>query len=316
MPRPGDPEVNARRIIDAHHHLWDLQAVHYPWLMATGQRRFFGDPGPIQRNYRVDDFEADIGTLPVVDSVHIQVGASDALAETRWVQGHAGQTGLPGAMVAFCDLAAPDAAATLDAHLACDRVRGIRQIVGRSRLEGDGPEGNRLEGNRPQTDLLDNPAWRAGLERLVERGLSFDLQLIPSQLARAHEVLAAVPALNVALCHAGSPGDAGAAGFEDWRRGIRALAALPNVWCKLSGFAMFDHAWTVESIRPYVMACIAAFGPERCMFGSNFPVDRLYSGYRETWAAYLKLIADFSDHERDRMLYANARAFYKPGNSA
>ena len=294
-------DMNVRRIIDAHHHLWDLQAVHYPWLMARGQRRFFGDPAPIQRNYRVEDLKADIGTLPVVDSVHIQVGASDALAETRWVQRTAEQAGLPGAMVAFCDLAAPDAAETLDALMAFDRVRGVRQIVGRSRLEGDPPE----------NDLLDNPAWRAGLGRLVERGLSFELQLIPSQLARAGEVLAALPALDVALCHAGSPGDAGAEGFDDWRRGIQALAALPNVWCKLSGFAMFDHAWTVESIRPYVMACISAFGPERCMFGSNFPVDRLYSSYRETWMAYLQLIADFSEDERDRMLYGNAQRFYK-----
>lgn len=299
-------EVNAPRIIDAHHHLWDLQAVDYPWLMAVGQRRFFGDPAPIQRNYRVEDFRADIGTLPVVDSVHIQVGASAALAETRWVQRSAEQSGLPGAMVVFCDLAAPEAGDELDAHLACDRVRGVRQIVGRSRLEGDPPE----------HELLRDPAWCAGLDRLVERGLSFDLQLIPSQLARARDVLAAVPALRVALCHAGSPGEAGAEGFEAWRRDMRALAALPNVWCKLSGFAMFDHAWTAESIRPYVMESIAAFGPERCMFGSNFPVDRLHSGYRELWAAYRQLIAEFSDSERDRMLYSNAQAFYKLGDSA
>lgn len=299
-------EVNVSRIVDAHHHLWDLQAVHYPWLMARGQRRFFGDPAPIQRNYRVEDFKADIDSLPVVDSVHIQVGASDAVAETHWVQGNAKQAGLPGAMVVFCDLAAHDAAQQLDAHLAFARVRGVRQIVGRSRLEGDPPE----------HDLLDNPAWREGLELLIERGLSFDLQLIPPQLARACEVLEAVPELDVALCHAGSPGDAGVEGFDDWRRGIRELAALPNVWCKLSGFAMFDHAWTVDSIRPYVLECIAAFGPGRCMFGSNFPVDRLYSSYRETWTAYLKLIAGFSEDERDRMLYGNARAFYKIEASA
>jgi len=299
---PGPPApVDA--IIDAHHHLWNLRAVNYPWLLADGQRRFFGDPAPIQRDYQVADFRRDIADLPVVGSVHIQVGAraDDNLAETRWLQAQAEREGLPSAIVAFCDLAAIDAAEQLDRHLQSNRVRGVRQIVGRARVEDGGAT----------PGLLADPAWQAGLQRLVERGLSFDLQLRPDQLAAAFEVCARLPDLSVALCHAGSPGEAGAAGFESWRRGLLRLAELPNVCCKLSGFGMFQHNWRVESIRRYVETAIEAFSPDRILFGSNFPVDRLYSDYGRIWQAYFALTSGFSDAERERMFSANARAFYR-----
>jgi len=293
----------APRLIDAHHHLWNLKALHYPWLMARGEKRFFGDPTPIQRDYGVAEFLDDIDDLPVRGSVHIQVGAAagDTLAETRWQQNNAARFGLPSAIVAFCNLAAPDAAVALDAHLEYDTMRGVRQIVGRSRRE-DSPDA---------IDLLREPAWRAGLDLLAARGLSFDLQLRPDQLGFAREVFEPRPDLPVALCHAGSPGDAGKAGFAQWNNDLRAFSRLPNAVCKLSGFGMFDHAWTIESIRPYVHSAIDAFGPQRCMFGSNFPVDRLHTDYGDLWAAYLALIDDCSEDERDRMLYRNALAFYR-----
>ena len=291
-------------IIDAHHHLWDLQACHYPWLMAKGVRRFFGDPTPIQKNYLVEDFLADIGELPVTASVHVQVGVEEtqAVAETRWLQAVAESgKGFPQGIVAFCDLAAPEAQATLEAHRGAPNLRGIRQILGRS------PEENAATGSHL---LLENPVWMKNLAGLAEQGLSFDLQLIPSQLPATRALLAKIPALRTALCHCGSPFQQDQEGLARWKTQLRALAELPNVYCKLSGFGMFDPAWSAASIRPIVLEAIEAFTPERCMFGSNFPVEKLCADYRKVWAAYGALTQDFTAAERRQLFHATARDFY------
>ncbi|MEM1089652.1 MAG: amidohydrolase family protein [Pseudomonadota bacterium] len=294
-------------MVDAHHHLWDLKAVRYPWLLEKGVRRFFGDPTPIQKNYHVADFQADIDRLPISQSVHIQVGAApeDSLAETRWLQAAAEETtsrGLPSAIVAFCDLAQEDAPAQLDAQSAFGRLRGIRQIVGRS-LEEDAQTG---------TDaLLDSPVWRRNLAGLAARDLSFDLQLIPPQLPRVIEVLKDCEDLSVALCHCGSPWDRTPEGLKFWKKHTAALAELPRVHCKLSGFGMFDSGWDADSVRELVRHLIDCFGPDRCMFGSNFPVDKLYRDYRSVFAQFRALVEDLTPAEQEAMLGGNARRFYR-----
>ena len=123
-----------RSIVDAHHHLWDLDACHYPWLMARGVRRFFGDPAPIQKNYLVEDLLEDASDYRLDASVHVQVGVADGgeLLETEWLQRIGDAQGLPSAIVAFCALEREDAPDIIDAHRRHSRVRGVRQIVGRS----------------------------------------------------------------------------------------------------------------------------------------------------------------------------------------
>lgn len=265
-------------IIDAHHHLWDLDAVDYPWLMAKGVRRFFGDPTPIQRPYRPADFQRDWDGLPVVASVHVQVGAADGLAETRWLERLPAP--VPAAIVAEADLTAPDLADRLDAlGAASARLRGIRQIIGRHPGE---------DARTGSPALLDDPRFLAGLHTLAQRGLSFDLQLTAPLLPRAAALFAQVPGLQLALCHTGSPWDQSPSGLADWRAGLNQVAALPTAQVKLSGLGMFNPAWTAATLAPVVAGVLAAFGPERTMWGSNFPVDRLYRGYRpmlETMAA-------------------------------
>ncbi len=292
------------QIIDAHHHLWNLGACSYPWLMAKGVTRFFGDPTPIQQNYLVDDLRADARDYELLGSVHIQVGVADGdeLAETRWVQQTADQHGLPSALVAFCDLTNANVSRQLDAHAQAPALRGVRQIVGRS-AEEDAVTGSGA--------LLRDPAWAAGLAALCARNLSFDLQLIPGQVARAVDVFAGVPGLKVALCHCGSPWDQSPEGIRGWRRGLRQLAALPDICCKLSGFGMFDHDWTIDSIRPLVESCIEIFGAERCMFGSNFPVDKLHASYAKIWGAYETITAGLSERDRQRLFVGTAREFYR-----
>jgi predicted TIM-barrel fold metal-dependent hydrolase len=283
--------------IDAHHHLWDLSTVHYPWLMARGVARFFGDPTPIQRDYRLDAFRRDAAGFGA--SVHIQVGAEDPQAEARWVHSVAeAHPDWPMRQVAFCDLTATDLPARLDALQSLSSVVGVRQIVGRA------PGEDAMTGTNA---LLDDPRFAAGLQEAGQRGLSFDLQLLPELCARTARVLERAPDTPVALCHAGSPHDRSAAGLRDWAVALRPLAELPQVRCKLSGLGMFEPGWTTESIRPIVETCLELFGPARCMFGSNFPVDSLTSAYATLVAAYESLVPQ---KDWDRVFHDTAAGFY------
>ena len=266
--------------IDAHHHLWDLDAVHYPWLMAKGVERFFGDPAPIQRNYLLEEFRRDATGFD--GSVHIQVGAEDGWAEAEWVQRVAeANPDWPLVQVAFCDLTADDLGAQLDRFQTLPTLRGVRQIVGRAPGE-DAKSGTNA--------LLDDPRFAEGLREVGRRGLSFDLQLIPDLYDAMARVLEAAPETPVAICHAGSPIDRSPEGLHDWAEHLRVLSDLPQITCKLSGLGMFDHGWTQDSIRPIVECVLDQFGPDRVMFGSNFPVDSLYSDYSCLRDAYEAMV--------------------------
>ncbi|TMV09030.1 amidohydrolase [Ruegeria sediminis] len=286
--------------VDAHHHLWDLDAVRYPWLMERGAVRFFGDPTPIQRNYLIDEFRSAAEACGIGGSVHIQVGAEDGWAEAQWVQSVAdANPDWPLAQVAFCDLTADDLEAQLGRYQSLPSLRGVRQIIGRAPGE-DARTGTNA--------LLDDPRFLRGLKVLADRQLSFDLQLLPELMAKTASVLAHSPETRVALCHAGSPHDRSPAGLRNWAGELGRLARLPNVVCKLSGLGMFEHNWTRDSIAPIVETCLDAFGANRCMFGSNFPVDSLYSDYAAIVRAQESLVP--AEHH-ERVFSANAAKFYR-----
>lgn len=285
--------------IDSHHHLWDLSAVHYPWLMAKRVERFFGNPAPIQRDYALSEFRNDAEPEGFTASVHIQVGAEDGLAEAMWVQSVAdANPEWPMAQVVFCDLTAPDLAARLDTFQALPTVRGVRQIVGRA------PGEDAVTGTN---DLLDDPRFAEGLREAGRQSLSFDLQLIPELMEKTAMVLEQAPDTKVALCHAGSPHDRSASGLADWATKLRRLSGLPQIACKLSGLGMFQHDWAVEDFRPIIETCLDQFGPDRCMFGSNFPVDSLYSDYATLVGAHRDVVPE---NIHGKVFHDTAAAFY------
>ena len=204
--------------IDAHHHLWDLQAVEYSWLNAKGVERFFGDPAPIQRNYLLDEFSTDARTQGFGKSVHIQVGAADAWQEAQWVQSVAdANPQWPIAQVAFCDLTSPELAADLARFKTLSTVRGVRQIVGRAPGE-DAQTGT--------NELVQSNAFLEGLKMVGAQGLSFDLQLIPDLMPAMADILRAADTTAVALCHAGSPYDRSATGLEHYAKSLFTLSEL------------------------------------------------------------------------------------------
>lgn len=278
--------------------------MRHTWLVQRGIVRFFGDPAPIQTNYHVPNFIADIKDLPVVKSVHIQCGVAeeDSVKETAWVQAQSNECGLANAIVAFCDLTHKDFEKNLDEHRQFSNLRGIRQIVGRDAKE-DARNGTNA--------LLEDLAFAKGLSVLASKDLTFDLQLTPPLLKSAARVFKSIEDMPVAICHAGSPQDFTKEGLKDWHAGLKDFAEHDNAICKISGFGMFDWDWTVETIREKVLRVIDIFGPHRVAFGSNFPVDRLYASYGSTIGAYLEITKDFSVSERKAMFYDVAARFYR-----
>ncbi len=291
-----------RRIIDAHHHLWDLDHGYaYPWLQDTGGGEgMLGNLAPIAKTYGAADYLADTAGYEVVKSVHIEAVPLDALAETRWLHSIGGP--IPTAIVGRTELNAADAEATIAAHAAFPKLRGIRHIVN---WHAD------PRYSFTPADLLQDTQWLAGYALLGRYGLSFDMQLYPSQMATAADIARRFPNIPMIVNHAGMPIDRDAAGLRLWRDGIKALARLDNVAIKISGLGMVAHDWTAQSIRPFVLEGIEAFGTGRAMFGSNFPVDRLYSNFGTLYGAFEAIVAGFSADEQDRLFRANAERWYR-----
>ena len=271
-------------MIDAHHHLWDLKAVDYPWLMEKGKKRFFGDPTSIQRNYLIDEHIKLAAALGFKASVHIQVGAADGLEEAKWVNKIVSENQYwPMAQVAFCDLSGDQREIRLDELQKLSSVVGVRQIIGRSPEEDSTSKTN---------ELLTSDNFMQGLQSISDRGLSFDLQIIPELSETCAAVFSQFPNLQVILCHAGSPYNRTEEGITSWSSDLNHLSKLSNVSCKLSGLGMFDHNWTQSTVSPIVTTVMKQFGPERVMFGSNFPVDSLSSSFEELFERLTNIVEE------------------------
>ena len=286
--------------IETHHHLWERERFHYDWLTDPGwpgHNALLGDYRMIRSTIGEPwRFFKEFYAANVIKSVHVEAAYAgpDPVEETAWLDGVAKEHGFPHALVVFCDIEQDDGEAQLARHLeASSLTRGVRI--------------------RAHPDDADSPAFRRGYAALGRHGLSYELNASPGKLLSGRDVALAFPDIQVILGHAGFPVQRDPAYFELWRSEMSALAAAPNVACKVSGFGMADNHWTIASIRPWVLHCIEAFGPDRIMIGSNWPVDILYATYLEQIDAYRTILAEggFSRDEQEKMLYRNAERFYR-----
>jgi len=288
--------------IDAHHHLWDLSRVHYPWLNARGEVRFFGQPDPIRKNYLPEHYLADTAGR-ISRSVHVQVGASPGqeLQETAFVAECALQTDgrYPAAAVCAVDLRQTDIRADLQAQLEYTVIRGVRHMIGKS------PEENL------SLPPFEPDVWVESWRVVAQHGLSFDLQLTEEQYEVVLAALRRVPELKVAICHFASPWDRSPEGFRRWRKAMRAFAELPNATMKLSGLSMFTKTWDEPLFLEWASAAVEIFGADRCMLGSNFPVDSLYTSYDQLVVAWGRLVEQCSVSESRALAGGTAAAFYR-----
>jgi predicted TIM-barrel fold metal-dependent hydrolase len=290
--------------IDAHVHLWNLGRIAYPWLTPP-----FSDDGPngsvepIARTYLLDDYLADAAGWDVRGIVHVDAGAEPgaALAETEWLQGIADERGMPNAIIAFAALDDPNLDALLAAHARHPNVRGIRHIANWHR------DPRRTYSPR---DLTQDEGWRRGFGRLGAHDLSFDLQAYPGQYATLARLIERHPEIQVVINHTGMavPGE-----WREWRAGMKALAALPNVATKVSGIGFTHRPWRIDEARPYVLEAIELFGTGRAMFASDFPTDRLFGSFAQHLDAYAAITADFAEDERRALFARNANRIYRLG---
>ncbi|MEI5995843.1 amidohydrolase family protein [Paraburkholderia bengalensis] len=308
-------------IVDAHHHLWEFP----------------------HKSYRTHDLLADIAsghdiraTVFVECKTHYDADAPAelasagelrfALAESLDGQRRGAKTRVAAALVGNAELALGAEVGRVLDHLidvGQGRLRGIRNIaVWHAQV--------RASAATPPAHLLLDATFRAGVAQLEPRGLSFDAWAIHTQLPELSDLAAALPQTRIVLNHVGGPLGLGPyRGHRDdvfaaWRRDVAELARRPNVFVKLGGFGMPlfgfdferdavppDSASIAEKLRPYVETCIDVFSASRCMFESNFPVDKGSFGYGVMWNAYKRLAAGASDAEKRALFHDTAAHFYR-----
>ncbi|WP_442582857.1 amidohydrolase family protein [Mesorhizobium sp. ASY16-5R] len=282
--------------VDTHFHLHDMKhpTLRYGWLEPDAVHGFLPDTDPLKaQRYRIKDYLAEIRFANVPKAIHVQAAVStpDPVDETAWLQAFADETGYPQGIVAECHLARPDAGAVLDRHLEFANVRGIRSFG---------------EGN-----YLVDPAWRRGFAELEARNLVYCLD---TRVERADDVLdlaRTFPGILICVDHCAIPMGRDATSFKAWRRAMEIMAKAPNVIMKISGLGMTDPLWTVASIRPYVLGSIEAFGADRVVFGTNWPVDRMFSSYPDVINAYAEIISGFPRAEQVKMFSGNAERIFR-----
>jgi predicted TIM-barrel fold metal-dependent hydrolase len=296
--------MNLIPIADCHLHLWDLVHNTYPWLQPAEPSGPFGKSAKIRHSYLLNDYLSDTAQQKVVKAVHVEAGwdHADPVGETRWLQQLADQHGFPQGIVAHADLASPHVEATLEQHAQCANLRGIRM-----RLQ----DGNFVSSPDGGNERLRSASWRRGFSLLRKFNLSFDLQATSSVMHDGAQIAARFPDVPIIVTHAGYPLDPSPAERERWRRSMRELASHENVFVKLSGVTMGRPDWTVDEIAPVILEVIDLFGVARCLFASNFPVDRLFGSFDRLFGAYRSIVSGFSADEQRALFHDNTCRVYR-----
>ncbi len=291
------------QIIDSHHHLWRVADI--PWLQAPMTPRIYGPYDAIRRDYLLAELHRESAPSGLSGSVYIQCGwpPDNAAGETRWVQSVAERSEKPLAIIGWADLADPGLGALLDAHGESANFRGIRQMLNwhdEAQYRAAGIDGTTMQ----------DKAWRRGFAGLAERGLIFELMIFPGQMAAAAKLAREHAQATIVLEHGGLPADESSSGWAAWRKGMALMAGENNVVAKISGLGMFNHRCSAQSVAPVVREMIALFGAERCMYGSNFPVDKLWVSYADMIAAYRGAAAGLSETEIRAVMHDTAHRVY------
>jgi predicted TIM-barrel fold metal-dependent hydrolase len=293
-------------IIDTHHHLWDLSTGAYPWLFSSSDGvRSLGDFATLQRDFSVDDYVRDTAGAGVVASVHVEAHwdrSRDPVEETRWLETLDKSRGVAARYVAFASLASPEVQSVLAAQAAFPRVVAVRETI---RWHPDPAKSWAPRG------LIEEPRWRRGLELLKPYGFALDLMMGPHQADEIARLARAFPEQIFIINHCGTPIDRDADGMAFWRRSVAALAREPNVVMKVSNFLAFAPDMELETLRPVVLHCIECFGPERCMFGSNYPLSQRLMSFPEQCALLKRIVAGLSPDELSALFYDTAARHYR-----
>ncbi|MDI6025227.1 amidohydrolase family protein [Corticibacterium sp. UT-5YL-CI-8] len=288
-------------MVDAHVHFWDPTTHSYPWLCERPLIPFrYGDYSAICKKYFPDDYRNDATRHDVVKTVYIEAewNPRDPVGEMEFISGLRKETGWPNVAVAQAWLDQSNAPELLATLAGFSFVRGVRhKPSGSTRPDG------------AQSAMMD-PAWRSGFAHLQRSGLRFDLQTPWWHLDDAADLARAFPDTQIILLHSGLPADRSPDAIAAWKAALAKLASCPNAAIKISGIGLPGRAWTVENNREIVLTIIDIFGVERCMFGSNFPVDSLCGDLDTIFSGYKTITEAFSAADRSKLFHDNAMRIY------
>jgi L-fuconolactonase len=271
--------------IDAHHHLWHYRAAEFDWIEDN--------MAALRRDFLPDELRRELQTANIDATVAVQ--ARESLEETRWLIECARSASIIRGVVGWAPLGADNLPEIIDRFDEAEKLVGLREIV---QGKADG--------------YLDQPAFNRGIGHLTSHSLAYDLLIHEHQLIEATRFVDQHPNQRFVLDHAAKP-KISKSELEPWKTNLHGLAYRPNVSCKISGLvteANWQH-WTLESLRPYLDVCMEAFGPNRLLVGSDWPVCLLASTYSKWWDLLTLYFADFSEHEVQRIFGGNAIDFYR-----
>ena len=293
--------VFEQKIIDTHHHLWDPTSQKYDWLIKTNHSQ-------LNKKYLIEDLVKDFNSLKIDKSVHVQaeINTDEMIYETKWLQEISDNNqGFPNAIIGFVDFMDSEVEKKLQQHLNFSNLRGIRQIL---KFDKDNSKISHAK-----IDYLNLDVWLKNFSLLQKYNLSFDLLILVSQTENALKLIKRYPNVLFIINHALSPLNFDDESLKDWRKKIKSLSYNENTIIKLSGFGEFNPSWTEETIKPLILHSIDEFGIDRCMFGTNFPVDKFLSSsmYSDYWNSYYNIVSDFSSNEKNKLFYINAEKYYK-----
>jgi predicted TIM-barrel fold metal-dependent hydrolase len=291
-----------RVIVDAPHHVWDPDVNYHPWLRDEPVSGFrYGDYSRLKRRYLVSDYLADACNWQVAGTVYVEAewDSKDPTGEMDFIAGLRRVSGYPSVAVGQIRLDEHAAAATLEKLAGYDFVRSVRQK----------PRANASASDRAAGGMTDG-IWRTGFAELRKHELRFDLQTPWWHLDEAADLARDFPDTQIIINHAGLPADRSEAGLSAWRAAMACVAGRPNIAVKISGIGTPGLPWTADRNREIVLTVVDLFGVERCMFGSNFPVDSLCARFDEIYEGFDVITANFSTDDRRRLFHDNAVRIY------
>ena len=290
-------------MIDAHHHIWLQKDL--PWLLGPEQPRIFGPYGALRRDYEIGEYLKDAKSSGITKSVYVQANWAPNwhADEVAWVQSVADQHGWPHGIVGYADFTTRDARPQLDKMKNAALMRGIRQQFHWHQ--------NPAYRFAARADLVADPQVTKNIGHLADYGWSFDLQVFAGQMPDAENLVKACPQVTFILQHAGMPEDMSRDGWKAWREGMKRLAGHENVVTKLSAFGTFVHRNDPALIRKAVTETVKIFGAERCMFGSNFPIEKIWTSYDALIDAFKQATEKLSGKAQAAIFNDTAQRVYR-----
>lgn len=293
-----------QKAIDSHFHIW--RQKDQPWLVGPMVPRIFGPYEPIRRDYPIEEFLADQQGSGVEKAVYVQTNwaKEDFEKEVAFLQETADRTGWPHAIVGYADMTADDVRPQIDRLVKYPLLRGVRM-----QLHWHEVPQYRFA---PSADQVIDPKVRRNVARLKDYGLSFDLQLFPAQMKDGLQLVGENPETAFILTHAGMLTGMEPGTVEAWQAGLRTLAQAPNFYAKLSGLGTFVHRNDPELIAFIMDSAVEILGSDRLMFGSNFPIEKLWTSHAELIAAHRRAAAKHSAAVQADIFWNTAERVYRP----